>query len=95
MKLEDIFKENDGYVVALVKERDTDGVPKDIEPKMCCKTFAEADRKRKSLSGMDVVICPPFRHGEISPAETADYFRAYYGTNSDLKQIMFKYYITL
>lgn len=83
MKLNDIFKDNDGYVVALVKARASDGVPTDIETKMCCETFEEADMERKAMSGMDVIICPPFRQEDVPPAETADYFRAYFGTNKD------------
>ena len=84
MKLNDIFKSNDGYVIAQITMRDSDGTPRDIEPKSCCMTFEEAVRERESLSGMDVIICPPFGHGDISPDETADYFRAYFGTNADV-----------
>lgn len=84
MKLNDIFKSNDGYVVAQIKVRDSDGTPRDIEPKTSCMTFEEAVRERESLSGTDVIICPPFGYGDISPAETADYFRAYFGTNADV-----------
>ena len=84
MKLNDIFKSNDGYVIAQITMRDSDGTPRDIEPKSCCMTFEEAVRERESLSGMDVIICPPFGHGDISPAETADYFRAYFGVNVDV-----------
>lgn len=95
MKLKDIFKSNDGYVVAQIKVRDPDGTPRDIEPKSCCMTFEEAVRERESLSGMDVIICPPFRHGDISPAETADYFRAYFGTNVDIASQRLCWYVTL
>ena len=59
MKLNDIFKSNDGYVVAQIKVRDSDGTPRDIEPKSCCLTFEEAVRERELLSGTDVIICPP------------------------------------
>lgn len=83
MRLKDIFKGNDGYVVALIESRDSDGTPRDIKPKLCCTTFEEAARERETLAGMDVIVCPPFRQGDISPAETADYFRSYFGTNSD------------
>lgn len=81
MKLNNIFKNYDGYVVALIKVRDSDGYPKDIEYKSCCTTFEEAAMERKALSGMDVIICPPFRRGDIPPAEAADYFRVYLGAN--------------
>ena len=53
MKLNDIFKSNDGYVIAQITMRDSDGTPRDIEPKSCCMTFEEAVRERESLSGMD------------------------------------------
>lgn len=95
MKLKDIFKSNDGYVVAQIKVRDPDGTPRDIEPKSCYMTFEEAVRERESLSGMDVIICPPFRHGDVSPAETADYFRAYFGTNVDIASQRLCWYVTL
>lgn len=95
MKLKDIFKSNDGYVVAQIKVRDPDGTPRDLEPKSCCMTFEEAVRERESLSGMDVIICPPFRHGDVSPAETADYFRAYFGTNVDIASQRLCWYVTL
>ena len=56
MKLNDIFKSNDGYVVAQIKVRDSDGTPRDIELKTSCMTFEEAVRERESLSGTDVII---------------------------------------
>ena len=81
MKLKDIFRGDGGYVVALVKARDSDGTPRNVEPKLCCTTFEEAVRERELLSGKDIIVCPPFQHGDISSDETADYFRSYFGTD--------------
>lgn len=83
MKLKDIFKKYDGYVVALVRTRDSNGYPIDMEYMSCSMSYEEAIREREKLAGMDVMICPPFRCVDnISPAETADYFRSFLGTNS-------------
>lgn len=83
MKLNDIFRDNGGYVVALIESRDSDETPRDIKPKLSCMTFDEAVREREKLADMDIIICPPFRQRDISPAETADYFRSYFGMNND------------
>ena len=43
--------------------------------------FSQAVAKREALKNQDleVLIVPPFLTDDVSPAETADFFRAYYG----------------
>ena len=83
MKVYDLIQTygKDCYVVATINSRDSEGCAEGVKIESFANEFSQAVAKREALKNQDleVLIVPPFLTDDVSPAETADFFRAYYG----------------
>lgn len=87
MKVYDLVQTygKDCYVVTAVRSRNEEGTVQDVQIESFANEFSLAVEKRKILEAqeIDVLIVPPFLTEDVSPTETADFLRAFYGWNEE------------
>lgn len=75
----------DCYVVTAVRSRNEEGTVQDVQIESFANEFSQAVERRRVLKEqeVDALIVPPFLTEDVSPAETADFLRAFYGWNEE------------